>query len=240
LVAKLVQLLQRVLVARFGIEQHMSSVIRRWVMIFLAAALAVLILNLARIPLTAFTFAGGALAIGVGFGAQNIIKNVISGIIILLERKVRVGDIIEQGGMTGHVTAIDLRATTVRGFDGIEALVPNSSLLETQVINWTYSNHQIRRELKIGVAYGSDTRAAELVLQNAAISHPKVLEVPAPEVFFEDFADSSLLMVLIFGLSLGRGRRSAYRQRPTSRYLSAVGGGRYRHSISAARSTSCR
>jgi small-conductance mechanosensitive channel len=145
------------------------------------------------------------LAIGVGFGAQNIIKNVISGIIILLERKVRVGDIIEQGGMTGHVTAIDLRATTVRGFDGIEALVPNSSLLETQVINWTYSNHQIRRELKIGVAYGSDTRAAELVLQNAAISHPKVLEVPAPEVFFEDFADSSLLMVLIFGLSLGRG-----------------------------------
>ncbi len=205
LVAKLVQLLQRVLVARFGIEQHMSSVIRRWVMIFLAVALAVLILNLARIPLTAFTFAGGALAIGVGFGAQNIIKNVISGIIILLERKVRVGDIIEQGGMTGHVTAIDLRATTVRGFDGIEALVPNSSLLETQVINWTYSNHQIRRELKIGVAYGSDTRAAELVLQNAAISHPKVLEVPAPEVFFEDFADSSLLMVLIFWVELGPG-----------------------------------
>lgn len=205
LLASLVQLLQRVLVARFGIEQQFSSVIRRWTMIFLAVVLAVLILNLARIPLTVFTFAGGALAIGVGFGAQNIIKNVISGIIMLFERKVRVGDIIELGGMTGHVTSIDLRATTVRGFDGIEALVPNSNFLETQVVNWTYSNHQIRRELKIGIAYGSDTRAAELVLQNAAISHPKVLEVPAPEVFFEDFADSSLLMVLVFWVELGPG-----------------------------------
>jgi hypothetical protein len=136
----------------------MASVIRRWAMISLAVLLIIFILNLARIPLTVFAFLGGALAIGIGFGTQTIIKNVISGIIILFERKIRVGDIIALGGMTGHVVAVDLRASTVRGFDGVEALVPNSSFLENQVVNWTYSNPRIRREVRIGVAYGSPVR----------------------------------------------------------------------------------
>ena len=148
---------------------------------------------------------GGALAIGVGFGTQTIIKNFISGIIILFERKIRVGDIIELGGMTGHVTAVDLRATTVRGFNGVEALVPNSSFLENQVVNWTYSNQQLRRELKVGVAYGSDSEVTTQLLIKAACDHQKVLKTPAPEVYFEDFADSALLMVLIYWVELGPG-----------------------------------
>jgi small-conductance mechanosensitive channel len=158
LFSRLSHLLSKILVSRFGISNQLASVIRRWMMILLALGLIVFILNLARIPLTVFAFMGGALAIGVGFGTQTIIKNFISGIIILFERKIRVGDIIELGGMTGHVTAVDLRATTVRGFNGVEALVPNSSFLENQVVNWTYSNQQLRRELKVGVAYGSIPR----------------------------------------------------------------------------------
>lgn len=203
LFSKLVQGMQILLVRRFGINDQLASVIRRWVMIMLAIGLIVFVLNLARIPLTVFAFMGGALAIGIGFGTQTIIKNFISGIIILFERKIRVGDIIELGGMVGNVTAVDLRATTVRGFDGVEALVPNSSFLENQVVNWTYSNHQIRRELRIGVAYVADTRATEKLLLNAAVNHQNILKTPAPEVFFEDFADSALLMVLVYWVELG-------------------------------------
>ncbi|WP_290197166.1 mechanosensitive ion channel domain-containing protein [Zwartia vadi] len=203
LFSKALQGLQIFLVRRFGISDQLASVIRRWVMILLAIGLIVFVLNLARIPLTVFAFMGGALAIGVGFGTQTIIKNFISGIIILFERKIRVGDIIELGGTIGHVTAVDMRATTVRGFDGVEALVPNSNFLETQVINWTYSNQHIRRELRIGIAYGADTRVTEQLLLKAAADHPSTMKTPAPEVFFEDFADNAIIMVLVYWVELG-------------------------------------
>jgi len=205
LFSRLAQLLQAVLIRRFGINNQLASVIRRWLMVVLAVGLVIFILNLARIPLTVFAFMGGALAIGVGFGTQTIIKNFISGIIILFERKIRVGDIIQLGNTTGHVTAVDLRATTVRGFDGVEALIPNSSFLESPVTNWTYSNHQIRRELRIGIAYGSDTRQAEALIVQAAVDHPRILKTPPPEVYFEDFSDNALLMVLIYWVELGGG-----------------------------------
>lgn len=195
--------LQRIMVNRFGVDEQMASVIRRWAMISLGVVLVIFILNLARIPLTVFAFLGGALAIGVGFGTQTIIKNVISGIIILFERKIRVGDIIALGGMTGHVTAVDLRASTVRGFDGVEALVPNSSFLENQVVNWTYSNPRIRREIRIGIAYGSPVHQAAEIIVGCAQDHGQVLKDPIPEVFFEDFADSALLLVLVFWVELG-------------------------------------
>ena len=195
--------LQRLMVRRFGVNEQMASVMRRWAMISLAVALIIFILNLARIPLTVFAFLGGALAIGIGFGTQTIIKNVISGIIILFERKIRVGDIIALGGMTGHVIAVDLRASTVRGFDGVEALVPNSSFLENQVVNWTYSNPRIRREIRIGVAYGSPVREASEIIVGCANEHAQVLKDPAPEVFFEDFGDNALMLVLMFWVELG-------------------------------------
>jgi potassium efflux system protein len=171
-------------------------------MIMLSVALIILLLNLARIPLSVFAFLGGTLAIGVGFGAQNIIKNFISGLIVLFERKVRVGDIVELGGVTGHVTAVDLRATTVRSFNGVEALIPNANFVENQVVNWTYSNPQIRHELRLGVAYGTDVRQVEALILAAAAEHPKVHDDPAPEVFFEDFRDSALAVVLVYWVEL--------------------------------------
>ncbi|HRL77435.1 MAG TPA: mechanosensitive ion channel [Candidatus Accumulibacter phosphatis] len=203
LFAALSRRLQRMMVQRFGVDQQLASVIRRWAMITLGVLLVVFILNLARIPLTVFAFLGGALAIGVGFGTQTIIKNVISGIIVLFERKIRVGDIIQLGGTTGHVVAVDLRASTVRGFDGVEALIPNSSFLENQVVNWTYSNPRIRREVRIGIAYGSPTHRAAEIIAGCAEDHGEVLKNPPPEVFFEDFADSALLLVLVFWVELG-------------------------------------
>ena len=127
----------------------------------------------------------------------------ISGIIILFERKIRVGDIVAIGGTTGHVTAVDLRASTVRSFDGIEALVPNSTFLENQVVNWTYSNSRIRRETRTGIAYGSPVHKAAEIITGCAEEHGEVIKDPAPEVFFDDFADNALLMSLVFWVELG-------------------------------------
>ena len=202
LLSKLTRVLEHLMIRRFKVDPQAASVIRRWLMIAVSVVLIILILNLARIPLTAFAFMGGALAIGIGFGTQTIIKNVISGIIILFERKIRVGDIIAIGGTTGHVTAVDLRASTVRSFDGVEALVPNSTFLENQVVNWTYSNSRIRREIKIGIAYGSPVRQAADVIIGCAMEHGQVLKDPAPEVYLEDFADNAIVMVLIFWVEL--------------------------------------
>jgi len=203
LFAKLTRVLARLMISRFKVDPQAASVIRRWLMIAVSVVLIILILNLARIPLTAFAFMGGALAIGIGFGTQTIIKNVISGIIILFERKIRVGDIVAIGGTTGYVTAVDLRASTVRSFDGVEALVPNSTFLENQVVNWTYSNSRIRREIRIGIAYGSPVRQAADVILGCAQEHGQVLKDPAPEVYLEDFSDNAILMVLVFWVELG-------------------------------------
>ncbi|MCM8612736.1 mechanosensitive ion channel domain-containing protein [Accumulibacter sp.] len=218
LFAALSRRLQRLMVQRFGVDQQLASVIRRWAMIALGVLLVVFILNVARIPLTVFAFLGGALAIGVGFGTQTIIKNVISGIIVLFERKIRVGDIIQLGGTTGHVVAVDLRASTVRGFDGVEALIPNSSFLENQVVNWTYSNPRIRREIRIGIAYGSPIHRAAEIIAGCAADHGEVLRDPPPEVFFEDFADSALLLVLVFWVELGPQRPPGRRVDSDLRY----------------------
>lgn len=202
LLARLSRLVQRLLVARLKVSHQLASMVRRWAMIVLSFALVVLILNLARIPLSVFAFAGGALAIGIGFGAQTIIKNFISGLILIFERKIRVGDIVELGGVTGHVTAVDLRAATVLGFDGVEALIPNANFIENQVVNWTYSNRLVRRELKLGVAYGTDVRLTETLLLAAAAEHRHVATDPAPEVFFEDFGDSALAVALVYWVEM--------------------------------------
>jgi small-conductance mechanosensitive channel len=204
LLARISGFIQRQLVRRFKVSHQLASVIRRWSMIGLSLALIVLLLNLARIPLSVFAVLGGTLAIGVGFGAQNIIKNFISGLIMLFERKVRVGDVVELGGVAGYVTAVDLRATTVHAFNGVEALIPNANFIEHQVINWTYSSRQIRRELTVDIAYGTDVRLAESLFMAAAEVHECVLEDPPPEVFFDGFGDCALKVVLVYWLEFER------------------------------------
>ncbi|MFH1815171.1 MAG: mechanosensitive ion channel domain-containing protein [Pseudomonadota bacterium] len=198
LLARISRFIQRQLVRWLKVSPQFASVVRRWSMIALSFGLVVLLLNLARIPLSVFAFLGGALAIGLGFGAQTIIKNFISGLIVLFERKVRVGDVVELGGVTGYVTAVDLRATTVRSFNGVEALIPNADFIENQVVNWTYSNRQVRRELSVDIAYGTDVRQAETLFLGAAAGHSCVLAHPAPEVFFDGFGDSALKVVLVY------------------------------------------
>lgn len=194
--------MQGVLVSRFSVDGQTANVLRRWVVALAVFLLIILTLNLARIPLTVFAFLGGALAIGVGFGTQTLIKNFISGILLLLERKVRVGDIVEVEGIVGRVTEVDIRSSTVQGFDGVETLIPNSSFLENKVTNWTYTSPQMRRALKIGVAYGSPVHTVSDVLMQCAARHGLILNDPEPDVLLEDFGDNSLIFALYFWIEM--------------------------------------
>jgi len=199
--AKLSRRVARSLVGR-GFDAARVRTIRRWVMAMAALALVLLTLNVARIPLTVFAFLGGALAIGVGFGTQTIIKNFISGMIVLMERRVQVGDIVDVDGINGVVTSVDLRSTTVRSPDGLETLVPNSALLENNVTNWTLSDRKVRRTVKVGVAYGTPMRDAAELIEDIARRHGNVLADPAPNVVFEDFGDSAQVLTLYFWVEL--------------------------------------
>jgi small-conductance mechanosensitive channel len=177
--------------------------VKRWVLAITAVALAMLTLNVARIPLHVFAFMGGALAIGVGFGTRTIINNLISGMIVLAERRIQIGDIVDVDGINGTVTNVDLRSTTVRSFDGLETMVPNSTLLENKVTNWTMSDRHVRRIVKVGVAYGTKMREAAELLEACARRHGNVLADPPPYVLFEDFGDNAQLLALHFWVELG-------------------------------------
>ncbi len=160
-------------------------------------------LNFVSIPLTVFTFLGGALAIGVGFGSQNILGNFISGLILLAERPVKVGDLIQLDEYFGSVETIGARSTVVRTATNLRLVVPNSRFLENNVINFTHgSNETIRAKVCVGVAYGSDTRIVTKMLKQAAKDHGLVLETPEAFVLFKDFADNSLNFELHFWINM--------------------------------------
>ena len=160
-------------------------------------------LNLLGIPLTAFAFATGALAIGVGFGAQNIINNFISGWILMAERPIRIGDFIEIDNAQGVVEEIGNRSTRIRRTDGVHLLVPNSLLLERTVVNWTLVDLEIRTIVRVGVAYGSPVRlVADLILQ-AVTEQSDVKAKPVPSVVFDDFGDNSLVFDTYFWCDVG-------------------------------------
>jgi small-conductance mechanosensitive channel len=156
------------------------------------AGFVTLSLALAGIPLTVFTVFGGALAIGVGFGSQNIVNNFISGIILLVEKPIKIGDIVELDNIRGTVISIGTRSTQIRTLEGKVFVVPNSFFLEKSVLNWSYEDTQIRTQVDFGVAYGSDVRLVEKVIQEIIQREPGVLPLPEPFILFENFNDSTL------------------------------------------------
>jgi len=161
-------------------------------------------LCLINIPLTVFTVLGGALAIGIGFGSQNLMNNFISGLIILAERPIRVGDLIQIGELHGIVQHVGPRSTRVLTPTNIDIIVPNSSFLESNVTNWTLTEDRVRTSVFVGVAYGSPTREVVKLMKKAADDHGKVLDKPYPIVLFEDFGDNALVFELIFWIRMRR------------------------------------
>lgn len=153
---------------------------------------AIVIMQSAGIDLSALTLVAGALGVGIGFGLQNITDNFISGIIILFEKPIKVGDRIEVGEIEGDVTKVSFRATHVLTNDNISIIVPNSEFISNKVINWSHNDRNIRFRIPIGVSYKEDPAHIRAILLEAAHKNPHVLKSPAPSVIFHAFGDSSL------------------------------------------------
>lgn len=207
LIALLTRVVFQLALRRGKLEETSARIARKWILAVTLVILLLLALDAVKIPLAAFAFLGGAIAIGAGFGTQTLLKNLISGVMLLMERPFKSHDIVEVGGIRGEVTDLNVRSCTIRDVNGIETLVPNSTFLEQNVTNWTLSNRRVRYTLNIGVAYGSPARKVADLLLAVASRHHEVLRDPAPEVLFMDFGDNALMFALYVWLEVAPGRR---------------------------------
>ncbi|HEU5360335.1 MAG TPA: mechanosensitive ion channel domain-containing protein [Candidatus Deferrimicrobiaceae bacterium] len=149
-------------------------------------------LQWAGVNMSSLVILGGAIGIGVGFGLQNIANNFVSGLILLMERPIQVGDRVEVGDTNGDVVRIAGRSTWIRTNDNVVMIIPNSEFINSHVTNWTANDRQVRFAIPLGVSYGSDPEFVRQVLEEVAGRHPDVLTIPPPEVLFTGFGDSSL------------------------------------------------
>ena len=183
---------------RKNVDPNVALIVQRVFFFSLLVVLFITALGMLKIPITALAFISGAVAIGVGFGAQNIINNLISGWILMSERPVRIGDVVEIDDNRGVVESIGNRSTRIKRVDGVHLLVPNSQMLERMVVNWTLVDRKFRATIRVGVVYGSPVRRVEELLLQAAREHKETLPEPAPLVTFEDFGDNALIFDLFF------------------------------------------
>jgi small-conductance mechanosensitive channel len=154
-------------------------------------------LRILNINLTAIAVVAGALGVGIGFGLQNIVANFVCGLVLLVERPIRVNDRITMEGVEGNVRAVNVRSTIIETNDNISVIVPNSEFINGKVINWSIGDPKIRIHVPVGVAYGSNLETVTRALLGVAAEMEGVLKHPAPEVRFIEFGDSSLNMELL-------------------------------------------
>jgi small-conductance mechanosensitive channel len=186
-----------------------SVVLGRWLTLAAGFSLILTAFNIVEIPLSAFAFFGGALAIGVGFGTQNLLKNLISGVMLLIEKPIRIGDLVEIDGILGTVTSIGIRFSTIQGAQGNDALIPNSVLVEQKLVNWTYSTRDARRDVRVTVSYKSSVQEVQRILAMVSSEHPQVKQMPEPVITLEDFGDNGLVFNLQFWIRLQAGMQPA-------------------------------
>jgi len=183
---------------RMGFDEGGSHAFEQLTFYVMLLAIVLIALRIVQIPLTAFAVVGGALAIGIGFGSQNVVNNFISGLILLAERPIKVGDLIEIDKVFGNVERIGLRSTRIRTGDNVHIIVPNATFLESNVTNWTHTNADARIKLPVGVIYGSPVADVKRLLHQAMEEHPAVHKDPKPLVLFRGFGDDALLFELWF------------------------------------------
>lgn len=177
---------------------NVVAVLEKIVFDVLAIVIVLMAMNIAGIPIGIFAFLGGALAIGLGFGAQNLFNNFISGLIITFEQPMRIGDLIEVGDHLGNVKHVGGRCTLIRRTDGIDVLVPNSYLLENALVNWTLSDQLMRTSVTVGIAYGSPTQTAAKLIRQAVEEQQDVLKDQEIIVIFDEFGDNALNFEVFF------------------------------------------
>jgi small-conductance mechanosensitive channel len=182
--------------ARYKIEAGTRASIGTIVKYVLILAGLFSILQTNGVDLSAFGILAGALGVGIGFGLQNITNNFISGLIILFEQPIKIGDRIEVGNVYGDVIKISARSTMIVTNDNITIIVPNSQFIDSQVTNWSHNDRNIRFGIGLGVSYNEDPQRVRRILMEIADGHPGVLKTPKPDVLFEEIAGSSLKMLL--------------------------------------------
>ena len=187
------------------IDPNSQLTIQRVVFYFILLLVFLAALAMLSIPITALAFISGAVAIGVGFGAQNIINNLISSWILMSEKPVRIGDFVEIDEHMGVIERIGNRSTRIRRIDGVHVLVPNSQMLERVVVNWTLVDRRFRSTVRVGVAYGSDVKLVSRLIEEAAKNRENVLDEPPAIVVFEDFGDNALVFDLFFWCDVSTG-----------------------------------
>lgn len=155
-------------------------------------------LHLLRVPITIFAVLGGVLAIGLGFGSQNVVNNFISGLILMIEQPVRVGDTVEVDNVRGVIEIIGIRSTHVRTAENREVVIPNSYFLEKVVVNSTLTTDVVRGRVQVGVEYGASPEKVRQVLLEIVAQHPSILPEPRPMVLLADFGDSALVFQILY------------------------------------------
>lgn len=191
------------LVRRFGYDPTQARILRKWINTAGLGFLLVVVLIWVRIPLTVFAFLGGAIAIGLGFGMQNLLKNLISGLMLLFERPFRPGDLVEVGPVLGNIIEIGIRSSVIRDVNGVDTLIPNNTFVEQSVTNWTYESAKVRFCIRVGIAYGSPVREAAQLLADCVARHGLILKEPEPEILFENFGADSLEFAVYYWLEIG-------------------------------------
>ena len=176
-----------------GVQESISRVIHYFLML-LGTFIA---LEHVGIDLTALAAVSAVLMVGIGFGLQNIASNFISGLILLFERPIQVGDFVEVDRVLGKVTAINARSTTVVSLDNVAIIVPNSKFVSENVTNWSYRDPSMRLHIRVRAAYGVDVDRVRDTLLSVGEAHTEVLKKPVPSVQFYEFGDSALLFVLL-------------------------------------------
>ena len=199
---KLFHHLEKLMVQRMEMQESVGHAISTFLLYFAMAMLCLFTMRLLNIPITLFTVIGGALAVGIGLGSQNIVNNFISGLIVIVEQPIRLGDIIDVDNITGEVERIGARATTIKSIDNTNIVVPNSSFLEKNILNWTLSDQVVRRTVDVGVIYGSPPRVVEKLLLQAVSEHKMVLSKPKSLVFFKEFGNHSLNFSISFWIQV--------------------------------------
>lgn len=190
--SKLKKLLVKKVFPRYNLDEGISYSIATIIRYFLVILGVFIIFQTTGIDLSALWLLIGALGIGIGFGLQNITNNLISGIIILFERPIKVGDRVEVDDIIGRVDRISARSTIIITNDNIGVIVPNSAFINERVINWSHNDRNVRFNFPVGVSYKEDPSIIKKLLLEVATEHPGVLKYPEPDVLFDQFGESSL------------------------------------------------
>jgi len=200
----IISLISKKILSRFIDSEYALHAVENFTFYFFIFFFAIVSLEVANIPATALSIIGGAVAVSVGFGAKNIMNDFLSGLVLLIERPVKIGDIVYLDDISGVVEDIGMRATRVNSYLNKHIIVPNSALIEATVNNLTHNSRRVRSEIRVGVHYKSDVKKVKECLVAAALENPKTLKSRNPLVVFDNFGDNALEFILVYEIKVVR------------------------------------